>query len=105
MPQSLLLLPLCLFLAGCTSNVAIKTPVNLDLDAIETACDHLALLGCKEGRSSYDSDTPGVQGVPNTTCAEAYAKRMLSGTCINVLALSKVSACNSVRATEQQGCD
>ena len=96
-------LGLTLFSCGTSS---VSTPrVPIEADAFETACDHLAALGCKEGRSSYDPSLPGPKGIPNISCDEVYIQRVNKGTCINPKALSIVTSCAAVHAAEQQGCE
>ena len=103
MPRHALLTLSLVFASSCASQSRILTP--LDLDSIDAVCDHLAALGCKEGLTVYNSDSPGPAGVPNLSCSDSYAKRMASGACINVKNLIQSTTCTNIAAAETRGCE
>ncbi len=94
-------------LTGCVPEAKGPSPnpaVVPDSDLCGRMCDHLAALGCEEGKSVYDSDRPGPKGVPNMTCTEFCTDQQSKGTFINPRCVMNVTKCSEIEPARQKVC-
>jgi hypothetical protein len=94
-------------LLGCVPEAKAPSPnpaVVPDSDLCNQMCDHLAVLGCEEGKPVYDSDRPGPKGVPNMTCTEFCLDQQSKGTFINPRCVIRVHKCSEIESARQNVC-
>lgn len=103
-----------LLLTGCptTSNPNTPDPVvppnpPPDTDLCTVMCDHLAGLGCEEGKPVYNNDLPGPEGVPNQSCAENCQELQDRGFFVNTKCVIDAPSCATIedyRLREPDSC-
>lgn len=59
-------------------------------------CRRLSDLGCEEGKPVFDSDQPGPEGVPNTSCEEFCQTSEKRGAMINPRCVKLTEACEQI---------
>lgn len=92
-------------LVGCKTQGTTPNPVSPpDTDLCGAMCDHLAVLGCEEGKPVYDSDRPGLAGVPNMSCTEFCQDQQAKGTYINPRCVLKVEKCADIEPARKLTC-
>lgn len=106
MKHSSILLVVVLLLAcpGARRDPVTPTPLSTDYENCTAMCDHLATLGCEEGKSVYDSDRPGPQGEPNTTCAEFCITSQQRGADLYPFCVAKAPSCELIESYRVQSC-
>lgn len=96
-------LVLGLVLTGCPmAPESPEPPTPPDTNLCGKMCDHLAKLGCEEGQSVYDIDTPGPPDVPNVTCAAFCERLQKNGVFVNPKCVLDVKSCEEIEPARQK---
>ena len=103
-------LALALLLTGCPSTPDPLPPPPVpppDTDLCTVMCDHLAGLGCEEGKPVYNNDLPGPEGVPNQSCSENCQELQDRGFFVNPKCVIDAPSCATIedyRLREPDSC-
>jgi hypothetical protein len=97
---------LALFLTGCPSNPGTPDPIvppnpPPDTDWCATMCLHLSRMGCEEGGPVYNNDLPGLEGIPNQSCADNCVELQDRGFFVNPKCVVDAPSCEEVEDYRQ----
>lgn len=67
-----------------------------DSDMCSMMCEHLAGLGCEEGKPVYNSDLPGPEGQPNQSCEDNCEELQDRGYFFNPKCVGEVTQCSQI---------
>lgn len=103
MKYAALLAVALLVLAGCPMDPPIPPPkAPPDTELCGAMCDHLAKLGCEEGKPLYNNDLPGPPDVPNQSCADNCTELQKKGFFVNPRCVNTLTACSQIEALRQK---
>lgn len=97
----LTILPIILLSISCKNPREAPSPAPIkppDTNMCGEMCNRIGVNGlkCEEGNDVYDSDKPGVKGVPNTSCKDFCIEMQTKGLFINPKCVAKVPDCKSI---------
>ena len=92
-----------LTLVGCPVDPPIAPPnPPPDTNLCAAMCDHLAKLGCEEGKPVYNNDLPGPKDVPNQSCADNCTELQKKRFFVNTKCVLTVERCTQVEDFRQK---
>lgn len=97
----MVLAPLAMF--GCPMEPVVPPPnPPPDTNLCASMCDHLAKLGCEEGKPVYNNDLPGPVDVPNQSCADNCTELQGKGFFVNTKCVLQVERCTQIEEFRQK---
>jgi len=73
-----------------------------DTNLCAAMCDHLAKLGCEEGKPVYNNDIAGPKDVPNQSCADNCTELQKKGFFVNTKCVTTVTSCSQIEDFRQK---